>query len=77
MWGAAAIVRRAGRPARLGVDPLVVNLTRWDRLKDPVGVMESFASGVLDRVDARLILAGPSVDAVADDPEAAAVYRGG
>ena len=60
---------------RLGVDPLVVHLTRWDRLKDPVGVMESFASGVLDRVDARLILAGPSVHAVADDPEAAAVYR--
>ena len=37
--------------------------------------MESFASSVLDRVDARLILAGPSVHAVADDPEAAAVYR--
>jgi trehalose synthase len=68
-------VARAGRPARLGVDPLVVNLTRWDRLKDPVGVMESFAGGVLDRVDARLILAGPPVDAVADDPEAAAVYE--
>jgi trehalose synthase len=66
---------RAGRPARLGVDPLVVNLARWDRLKDPVGVMESFTSGVLDRVDARLILAGPPIDAVADDPEAAAVYE--
>ena len=38
-------------------------------------MLESFASGVLDRVDARLILAGPSVHAVADDPEAAAVYR--
>ena len=60
---------------RLDVDPLVVHVTRWDRLKDPVGVLESFASGVLDRVDARLILAGPSVHAVADDPEAAAVYR--
>ena len=69
------LVARAGRPARLGVDPLVVNLTRWDRLKDPVGVMESFTGGVLDRVDARLILAGPPVDAVADDPEAAAVYE--
>ena len=60
---------------RLDVDPLVVHVTRWDRLKDPVGVMESFASGVLDRVDARLILAGPPVHAVADDPEAEAVYR--
>jgi trehalose synthase len=68
-------VRRAGRPVRLGVDPLVVHVTRWDRLKDPVGVLDSFASGVLDRVDARLILAGPSVRAVADDPEEAAVYR--
>ena len=68
-------VRRAGRPVRLDVDPLVVHVTRWDRLKDPVGVLDSFASSVLDRVDARLILAGPSVHAVADDPEAAAVYR--
>ena len=72
--GRRCLVVRAGRPARLGVDPLVVNLTRWDRLKDPVGVMESFTSGVLDRVDARLILAGPPIDAVADDPDAAAVY---
>jgi trehalose synthase len=73
--GRRCLVVRAGRPARLGVDPLVVNLTRWDRLKDPVGVLESFAGDVLDHVDARLILAGPPVDAVADDPEAAAVYR--
>jgi len=73
--GRRCLVLRAGRPARLGVDPLVVSLTRWDRLKDPVGVLESFATHVLDRVDARLILAGPPVYAVADDPEAAAVYR--
>jgi trehalose synthase len=68
-------IRRAGRPVRLEVDPLVVHITRWDRLKDPVGVMDSFASGVLDRVDARLIIAGPPLHAVADDPEAAAVYH--
>ena len=54
-----------------------MNLTRWDRLKDPVGVMESFASGVLDRVDARLILAGPSVHAVADDPGGGSGLPGG
>jgi trehalose synthase len=72
--GRRCLIRRAGRPVRLDIDPLVVHITRWDRLKDPVGVMESFASGVLDRVDARLILAGPSVHAVADDPEGAAVY---
>jgi trehalose synthase len=73
--GRRCLVLRAGRPVRLGFDPLVVSLARWDRLKDPVGVMESFAGGVLDRVDARLILAGPPVEAVADDPEAAAVYE--
>jgi trehalose synthase len=73
--GRPCLIRRAGRPVRLDVDPLVVHIARWDRLKDPVGVLDSFASGVLDRVDARLILAGPSVRAVADDPEEAAVYR--
>ena len=72
---ARAILRRAGLAEELLVDPLVVHVTRWDRLKDPVGVLDSFASSVLDRVDARLILAGPSVHAVADDPEAEAVYR--
>ncbi len=73
--GRRCSVRRAGRPVRVGVDPLVVHAARWDRLKDPLGVMESFAGGVLDRVEARLILAGPPVRAVADDPEAAEVYR--
>jgi trehalose synthase len=72
---ARAILRRAGLAEKLLVDPLVVHVTRWDRLKDPVGVLDSFASSVLDRVDARLILAGPSVHAVADDPEAEAAYR--
>jgi trehalose synthase len=37
--------------------------------------MESFASSVLDRVEGRLVLAGPSVHAVTDDPEAATVFR--
>src|SRR5690606_35916015 len=32
-------------------------------------------AGVLDRCDARLVLAGPTVRAVADDPEAVATYR--
>ena len=66
-------IRSTGRSSQPGTAPLVVHLARWDRLKDPLGVMEAFAT-VLDRADARLILAGPAVDAVADDPEAAAVY---
>jgi trehalose synthase len=48
---------------------VVVQVSRWDRLKDPLGVMQGFAEHVAPRSDAHLILAGPSVEAVADDPE--------
>jgi trehalose synthase len=53
--------------------PLVVQVSRWDRLKDPVGVMRGFAETVSDRRDVRLILAGPSLGSVTDDPDGAAV----
>src|SRR5262249_18485853 len=49
--------------------PLVVQVSRWDRLKDPLGVLHGFAEHVAARLDADLILAGPTVHAVADDPE--------
>ncbi len=49
--------------------PLVVQVSRWDRLKDMAGVMEGFASSVVGRTDAQLALVGPEVDGVADDPE--------
>lgn len=49
--------------------PLVVQISRWDRLKDPKGVIEGFAKKAADRSDAHLLLAGPDVSAVADDPE--------
>ena len=49
---------------------LVVQVSRWDRLKDPVGVIEGFAAHVAPRFDdAHLVLAGPAVAAVSDDPE--------
>jgi trehalose synthase len=48
---------------------LVVQVSRWDRLKDPVGVIEGFARHVAPETEAHLIVAGPSVTAVADDPE--------
>jgi trehalose synthase len=70
-----ATVRRAGEGPRLGSDRLVAHLSRWDRLKDPVGVLDSFAGPVLDAVDAHLILAGPTARAVADDPESEEVYE--
>lgn len=49
--------------------PIVVQVSRWDRLKDPTGVMRGFAEHVSAHVDAHLILAGPTVYSVADDPE--------
>jgi trehalose synthase len=53
--------------------PLVVQVSRWDHLKDPIGVMQGFAEHIIDGTDAHLILAGPTVHAVADDPESAEV----
>ena len=54
--------------------PLVAQVSRWDRLKDPVGVLAGFAEHVhLDHEDPHLVLAGPDVAAVADDPEGAEV----
>jgi trehalose synthase len=54
--------------------PLVVQVSRWDRLKDMQGVMEGFAGGVAGKVvDAHLALVGPAVSAVSDDPEGAEV----
>ena len=50
---------------------LVVQVSRWDRLKDPAGVLEGFVRHVAPHCDAHLMLAGPQ--AVADDPESGAV----
>jgi trehalose synthase len=54
-------------------DPVVVSLARWDRIKDPLGILEGFLDRVLAATDAHLLLAGPDAHQVADDPEAAAV----
>jgi trehalose synthase len=53
--------------------PLVVQVSRWDRLKDPVGVLEGFVMGVPHDLGAHLLLAGPQVETVSDDPEGAEV----
>ena len=54
--------------------PLVSQVSRWDRLKDPVGVLRSFAEySTAER--AHLLLAGPSVSGVSDDPEGAEVLE--
>lgn len=53
--------------------PLVAQVSRWDRLKDPIGVMRGFADALPGDVAAHLILAGPSLGSVADDPDGVAV----
>jgi trehalose synthase len=53
--------------------PLVAQVSRWDRLKDPQGVMLGFAEHMVNGTEAHLILAGPTVHSVADDPEGAEV----
>jgi trehalose synthase len=53
--------------------PLVTQVSRWDRLKDPIGVLKGFAAGVPLDLGAHLVLAGPEVDTVSDDPEGGTV----
>ena len=53
--------------------PLVVQVSRWDRMKDMAGVMRGFVQHVDPSLGAHLLLCGPAVDGVADDPEAAEV----
>jgi trehalose synthase len=72
----SADVIRLGR-APMWDTPLVVQVSRWDTLKDPVGVLKGFARLVDGRAprDAELVLAGPNVHAVTDDPEGPAVFE--
>ena len=67
----AAVDRDA--PLR-GDEPVVLQVSRWDPLKDPVGVLRGFAEGVAPVTGAHLLLAGPDPAEVTDDPEGARVY---
>jgi trehalose synthase len=78
--GSPGRVQRQADVLRLGrapswETPLVVQVSRWDRLKDPAGVMQGFAELVdgAAPAGAELVLAGPAVGTVADDPEDTAV----
>ena len=55
--------------------PLVTQVSRWDRLKDPLGVIEGFVTYVDPSTNAQLVLAGPEPASVTDDPEGADVLR--
>jgi trehalose synthase len=51
--------------------PVVLQVSRWDALKDPLGVIRGFAEHVPADTGAHLVYAGPDVEAVTDDPEGA------
>lgn len=55
--------------------PIALQVSRWDALKDPIGVIRGFAEHVPAETGCHLVYAGPSVDAVADDPEGVRVLR--
>lgn len=50
-------------------DPMVLQVSRWDRLKDPVGVVRGFVEHIAPYSNAHMVYAGPAVEAVSDDPE--------
>jgi trehalose synthase len=53
---------------------VVVQISRWDSLKDPLGVIRGFADHVAANTDAHLVVAGPAVTSVTDDPEGGLVF---
>ncbi|HEX2708640.1 MAG TPA: glycosyltransferase [Solirubrobacterales bacterium] len=64
IWQEARLPKRA---------PTVIQVSRWDRLKDHRGLLDCF-SDHLSGEDLHLVLAGPASGAVADDPEGATVW---
>jgi trehalose synthase len=77
--GSVGSVRRHTDLIRDGAPPapearLVVQVSRWDRLKDMAGVLSAFSQDLLHTsADVHLMLAGPEVSGVTDDPEGADV----
>lgn len=55
---------------------LVMQVSRWDRLKDMTGVLRGFVDHLADLPsDVHLALVGPEVSGVSDDPEGAEVLE--
>jgi trehalose synthase len=85
----STFVREDGSPGRVdraatlyqdreipGDAALITQVSRWDRLKDPVGVLRAFAEHVAgqgESAGAHLLLAAPATEAITDDPEGAQV----
>ncbi len=69
----AEVLRAGDAPA--AAIPLVVQVSRWDRLKDMGGVLQGFVEHVPTASGSHLLLAGPAFSGVADDPEAQSVWQ--
>ena len=54
---------------------LIAQVSRWDRLKDPVGLVTAFADHGPPDDDVHLVVAGPSLEGVTDDPESVEVFE--
>jgi trehalose synthase len=68
----SAEITGEGRPGP--DDPVVLQVSRWDLLKDMSGVMQGFADYIAPSCGGYLLLVGPAVAGVTDDPEGAAVF---
>jgi trehalose synthase len=75
----ARVDRRASLLEEVTLDllqPTMLQVSRWDRLKDHAGVIEAFDCCIAHEApDVHLVLAGPETTGVADDPEGAEVYE--
>jgi trehalose synthase len=83
----ASFVRCDGTPGRVNCrvemvedaplrpeDRVVTQVSRWDLLKDPLGVLGGFAQHIAAQTNVHLMLAGPAPESVSDDPEGAGVF---
>lgn len=70
--GRHADILQSGPPIPADV-PFVVQVSRWDPMKDMAGVMTAFADCLSELSDAHLALIGPAVSGTADDPTGALV----
>ena len=55
--------------------PVISQVSAWNRLKDPAGVVRMFAEFVAPESPAHLVLAGPAVKWIPAETEAEAVYN--
>ncbi len=56
-------------------DRYILQVSRWDALKDPLGVIDGFAEHIAPHTAAHLVYAGPDVEAVTDDPEGREIFN--